>query len=296
MENKYFDDAIKELNKLTKQGYFGDKSIKMLEQQSELKTQEARFNEFMAIFEEESNKFELSEYITKFMELFVEGLKMDTDETINIIKTSEIGTVKSPELETLSSYTRYIESNQDAKNLIAELKTYKLTNVPVQYKKRLSTALLALYSDGFEYNMKLLSFVLAILQVANGKDNKMIANMYLSSSQKINQFRQLDKNRNYKLLVDNWDDRLRNADSHNNIRYDLASNMYIGKNNYKNKLIGDNTNKTEDFKITISELMKDLLPKISLFFKGYICATYLIYFSELSEDNSYYKKAVSFLI
>lgn len=293
MENEFFNDAVYDLDRVTKDGYFGEQSKRLLKQRSELPTSEFLYNAFVSIYENEENNSKLTEFATTFLSLFATGLMVDDDSIIKILTASMIGTEEDPGLETLSSFSRYSMANQALKELIAHLEQQRI--VSDGDKQNMARSILALHSDGFEYDMKLFTFLLSILKVINGKEPDMGVNSSLSSSQKINQFKQLDTANQYELLTSGWHDILRNADSHTDINFDLHSNIFRGKNRYKVRVKGKKIIKVEAFKITPVEMLVEILPRISLFFKGYVCAAYLVVVRISEGESDRYKEMIKYL-
>ncbi|SPS07139.1 hypothetical protein [Latilactobacillus sakei] len=293
MENEFFDDAMYDLDRMTRDGYFGEQSKTLLKQRTELSTPEFLYKVFISIYEGEENNSELTEFTTTFLNLFIAGLAVDSGTVSMILTASIVGTKENPGLETLSSYTRYIENNQALKELIKRLKQQKI--VLDEDKQAMARNILAFHSDGFEYDMKIFAFLLSILQVINGKNSSMLDNSFLSSSQKINQFKQLDKSGQYRLLTNGWHDILRNADSHADIRFDLHSNIFRGKNQYKVKIKGKKIIKNEVFKITFSDMIVEVLPRISLLFRGYIGAACLMIVQRFEGESERYKEMIEYL-
>lgn len=184
MKNEKFEDAARELDNMTREGFFGDQSAQLLQQKDSETVEQQNYNFFISLYDGVLDKDELNKFIKKFKQLFDAALDVDQEETIQIIISSIKGTDDNPELETLTSYLGYIENHMIMKNDFN--KANSENDKSNETRRRLSKTLLADFTDGYEYDMKICAFVLGLFQIINGKNVDLKANTELASSNKLN--------------------------------------------------------------------------------------------------------------
>lgn len=290
MGNNLFDREIENLDALTKSGVFGSEARNLLKKRGNISTQEFIYLSFCSIYEDPDFDRETLPYTIDFLDLFSDGQSANPQAMVDIITTSMVGDKKSPQLETMSSYTRFLTEHQIFKNNLSEMS--KERNVDALKRIELANSILHDYSNGFEYCMKLFTFIIAIARVISGKEYDLQLIDKQPSANKLNLFRQLDDGK-HGLLVDGWDDRIRNADSHANIVYNPQTCLFEGKNNYYQKTDTGKVRKVEEFTITPVEFLTRITPRVSRFIYGYLGASYLLYL--VNEGREYYDKAVVIL-
>ncbi|VDG31932.1 hypothetical protein [Lactobacillus helsingborgensis] [Lactiplantibacillus mudanjiangensis] len=288
MNNDSLTSALKELDGLTKEGFFGNKSQELLAQRSDDSTVKSNYNSLLAMFDEAEDVHRLAEVTAVFIRLFDAGFKRNSQAVADLISTSITGNSEHPELETLSSYLRYQESNQIFKNKVHKLEGSRLSSDRLE----VAQAALRVFSDGFEYDMKLLAFLIAILRIANGKDYDLLELSSLTSSQKLQSFRDQDYDEQFLLLSEGWNSILRNADSHADIHFNLGKGVFEGKNHHKIKVKGKKKRLSvvDSIRITPEELLIEILPKVSFFLQGYLSAGMIAYLT--AEDKGLLSSAM----
>lgn len=291
MKSQEFESAKTELDELTRMGYFGEISKENLKKKESLSRKEFLHETLVDSFRSEKHKPEMARFIINFMDLIIEGFEHDIFRVGDIVYASEHGTVDHPELETISSYTRFLESNHLFKSSFHKAKTMKRKGGSklVEAEIELSRSLLTLYSDGFEYDMKIFTYLLSIIQVINERKNSIFTNSNLFSSNKVNQFRQLDTEKSYGLLTDHWDWRLRNADDHLDIRFNISDKKYTGKNRYREQTNDGNMIIISPFSLSMQDLYDDVV-FISRFTLGFLQAVPLLYLA--TQSKAMYMDAV----
>ncbi|WP_147007326.1 hypothetical protein [Companilactobacillus nantensis] len=290
MGSNLFDSEIKNLEALTKSGAFGSESQNLLKKRGEISTQEFIYLSFCSIYDDPNFDYETLPYIIDFMDLFREGQSTNPQAMVDIITASMVGDKNNLQLETMSSYTRFLTEHQILKNNLSEMS--KERSVDPLKRIELANAILHDYSNGFEYCMKLFTFIIAIARVVNGKEYDLQIIDKQPSSNKLNLFRQIDGGK-HNLLVDGWDDRIRNADSHASIVYNPQTCLFEGKNNHYQKTDTGKIRRVEEFTITPVELLTKVIPRVGRFIHGYLGASYLLYL--VNADREYYDKAVVIL-
>jgi len=287
-DNDTLASTLEELNSLTREGFFGDKSKELLAQQDKDDTPTINYNSLLAIFDEAEDVSRLVEFTKIFIKLFDAGFKVNQRLVAELIATSIMGNSNFPELETLSSYLRYQESNQIFKRKSMQLKGSRRSG------DRLEVAQTALrtFSDGFEYDMKLFAFLIAILRITNGEDYDLLELSSLTSSQKLQSFRDQDYDEQYLLLSEGWGNILRNADSHADVHFNLKKGVFEGKNHHQVKVKGKKKRirVTDKIETTPEKLLLEMLPKVSFFIRGYLSAGMLAYLT--ATDKILLKRAI----
>lgn len=289
-DNEILSNAIQELDAFTKEGIFGEKSQELLSERDSIPADEFMFHAIMSIYEDPDFDLGMHQFTITFMNLFVEAMLVDADKLKDIIKASMVGEDEHPELETMSSYTRYMLSKKGQEQLLDELE--RGTEGSALRRLNFANGILRNYSEGFEYVMKLFTFILGIEQLINDKKVDLSLISRQNAGNKLNSFRQLDIEKKYTLLTDSWDARLRNADSHLDIRYDTQKHIFEGKNHIKQTNNGIRENRVETFTITPEELLIDITPNIGRFIQGYLSATYMLFLSK--EGRGYYNQVADY--
>lgn len=290
MSNDLFNSAVQNLDTLTKAGIFGDVSQNLLMKRGKVSTQEFNYLSFLSIYDDPEFDRQTIPYTLAFMDLFTKAMLADSESLKHIMTASWIGTKELPQLETMSSYTRFLTEHRSVRN--ASIRLSDESDVDALQRIELAHAILHDYANGFEYCMKLFTFILAVEQIIKGKKYDLQLNDKQPSSNKLNLFRQLDGGE-HSLLVDGWDARLRNADSHIDILYNPQTFRFEGKNKYYEKVGSTKVLRNEEFTVTPAELLTNITPQVGRFIQGYIGASQLLYL--VKEGREYYNKAASLL-
>lgn len=284
-----FESSVEELDVLAQSGDLGKRATLLLEKRKEVTTDEFMYLSFLSIYGEKEFDREIQPFTNEFISLFSEVMLKDASELNKIVTVSIKGSKEHPELETMTSYNRLIKGNVILKKRIRQLSKNQTSQME---RIELGDMILRTYSDGFEYVMKLFTFVIALERVAHGLEYNFSKISSLTAAQKLNNFRQIDKGM-HTLLADCWDARLRNADSHMDIIFDSKSGTFKGKNHFWEKVNGERVQKNESFEVTIEEMCNDILPKTGQFSQGYMCAVYLTVL--VTQNRSLYNKAVKLM-
>jgi hypothetical protein len=291
MDNEIFTSALDELNTLTEEGFFGEESKALLENQQTNTMPQTHYQTLLSIFNDVENQQILVDYTNVFIRLFSKCLKNRDNDLAKLISTSIKGSIDYPMGESLSEYTRYLETKKIYTNSLAEVSSRGRGRFTSADKVKIANNALNTYSDGFEYVMKLFTYVIAILKNSNGEDYDLAKISYMTSRQKLDHFNDQDKLKQFSLLSSGWNDVLRNATSHVDIRYDFKTGMFIGKNEHRIKVKG--SKKTvpikNPIKITVEEFIGKDLPRVGYFIQGYIAAALLVLLDV--EDESLFNKA-----
>lgn len=291
MNNETAKSAIDSLDWLSKTGFFGETSKKLLQYRNSMTSENYYYEVIASVYAVSGDSALLTQFALKFMQLFTEGLLSDGQQTVDILTALMVGNKDTPGIETISSYTQYLETMQSYKNEIASAQSElaKNQNISVSTKIILAKQLIKVFDEGFEYDMKIMAFMLAIMQLISKNEYNIPNNLAQPSANKIKLFKELDSTLQYSLLTERWDTIIRNADSHINLRYDVLTNVFIGKNQYKKngKVIINN------FRVTPESILTDFLPRITNFLQGFLVAAYMLLLSK--SNQTVYKKAAKFL-
>lgn len=295
MTNKNVESATDSLDWLTGEGFFGKTSKDLLEHRSSVSPTNFYYEVIASIYADIGDKSSLNQFALAFMNLFTEGLSVEAQETIDLLTALMVGDKNNLGIETISSYAQYVESMQSYKNEVfsAQSKMKLGQSIPVATKISLAKQLVRVFDEGFEYDMKIMAFMLAIKQMVLKKKYDILKNLAQPSARKIKLFKDLDPFHQYALLTDGWDTIVRNADSHVNLRYDARNNVYLGKNQYKQRVEQGGQLVIENFTITPELILTNLLPRVTNFLQGYLVAAYMLLLSK--SDQTLYAQAAKFL-
>ncbi|GAB6093036.1 hypothetical protein [Furfurilactobacillus curtus] len=278
-----------ELNDLTAKGFFGEESRQLLEKQSTESLPQSLYSSVVSIYSSSSNVKELNNYTEVFSKLFKEAaMKTDPNTVYELIGALVNGTKKYPELENKVAYTRFMEENQILKNGIRKgdkTDTGRLS---------LGSRVLTTYVSGFELSMKIFTFIYAMMLEMNQQEYDLLEISSLSTSQKLNGCRQLDQKSDYILLTEGWNDILRNAENHGDMRFDLGKGLFTGQNRHSYRVHGKKIVKVDPITISPEEMMGVILPKVACFIQGYISAGNLLSLS--MSDELLFEQAKRFII
>ncbi|MBP5809471.1 hypothetical protein [Lactiplantibacillus argentoratensis] len=285
-----FQASVTELDELVKNGDLGETSSDLLKKREKLPSDQFLYLSFLSIYGNSDLDIRVANFTEEFLGLFTEAIMADAEATDQIIAASIRGTNDHPELETMSAMEKFLIDKQSMTNKIRTLKGQK--NASNFELKELGNITLRNYSNGFEYAMKIFIFLIGLERVIQNKPYDLSGTASLTSSQKLNQFRQLTKG-NHSLLVDGWDDRLRNADSHLNIMFDTNTRTFVGRNRFVQKEEDRKIHKVESFEISPTEMYEEVLPRIGNFIQGYLSAGFLL--ALVNKNRNLYNKAADFM-
>lgn len=223
-----FELATQELDSLTSEGFFGENAKQLMLQREYLSIYEHLYNCFLD-WSKDNNQYgkkAVAHLIMIFLRLYVDAWQGENQDAIDVITSVWKGTPEQPYLECTSSYTEYLRTHVEFTQLIRELG--KNLNATVSQKKKLGAALTNAYSKGVEFVGKILTRLVALLQIANGESYDLPALSEMTLHKKIQRFLTLS-NGKYDVLVTNLDREVRNAESHLSIYYNTNENVYILK-------------------------------------------------------------------
>lgn len=262
--------AVEELDVMTLQGYFGEESKQLIMKRDSIEINDFLFECVKSIFE--SNQFgkkNIVDVTMLILNLFIDGIKINGQETVDVIMAFFKGTEENPELESMSSYGEFLRIHVEFKKLNNEMR-YK-RNITNMDKKKLGSKILSSYSKGVELVGKVFTHLLTIEQIINGKEYDLLKNSFLTIYIKTKEFTELCVGK-YDELVSVIDRSIRNADSHLNTYYSVREGKYI----LKKVVYESGKKKNKTFKITPHKMLLEIYPKIGWFIQGFICAGALI--------------------
>lgn len=295
MDNEIYTLALDELNILTREGLFGEESKVLLENQLTNTMAQTHYQTLLSIFNDIDNQQLLIDHTNIFIQLFNKCLKNKENDLAKLISTSIQGSIDYPMGESLSEYIRYIETKKIYTDSLAEVSSRSQEMITSADKVKVANNALSTFSDGFEYVMKLFTYVIAILKNSNNESYDLAKISSITSRQKLDYFNNQDKLKQFSLLTSGWNDILRNATSHVDIRYDLKTGMFIGKNEHKIKVKGHKKviPIKDPIKITVEKFIGKDLPKVGYFIQGYISAALFVLLDV--EDESLFNKAKAYI-
>lgn len=185
-----FESSVEELDTLAQSGDLGERAALLLQQRKEVPTDEFMYLSFLSIYGEKEFDKGIQPFTNEFMSLFSEVMLEDASKLNEIVTISIKGSEGHPELETLTSYNRLIIGNVILKEKIKKLSKSQPSTMD---RIELGNMILRAYSDGFEYVMKLFTFIIALDRVAHNLEYNLSKISSLTAAQKLNNFRQIDK-------------------------------------------------------------------------------------------------------
>ena len=254
--------TFQEIEELTEEGFFGDKAknLELLR-----KTMDGKEYLYKGLDEwlndrKPKNKNIVAGYMIVFLQLYIDAIKTNNQESFDVIGSVFIGTSNYPQLECTSAFYEYIRIHTETLQLFSKAKQYKRTTLA--QKKKLASALTNEYAKGIEVFSKILSRLVALLDIINGKpyDILSLSNKLLDT--KITMFLNLS-NGKYDSLVNKIDRDLRNAESHLDIYYNSLKKTFLIKK----------TNR----EITIEDMMEKIFPVIGQLFQAFLFSAIIIF-------------------
>lgn len=217
MGNNYsdFEEASREMDLLSLEGFFGD-NAKILTLSRETLKQSEYFSACIDDWIYDENQFgkiEVKQLILVFLKLFVNSIEVGGQKSIDTLTSFIKGTKEHPEIECLSSFTEYIRLHVETKKLMKSSRTEIPT---LATKKKLGASLTNTYSKGVELISKILNACIILLEISQGieSDELAVYNLYLWK--KIRRFKKLSEG-HYNMIISYIDRDIRNAEVHLNL-------------------------------------------------------------------------------
>jgi len=283
-----FYKAADELDAMTLEGFFGDSAKDLV-----IKREATETNEFL--YECLINIFNGDQYGTAnvigitflLLKLYGEAVTAGGQEAVDILSAFMKGTLEHPELECISSYSEFLRTHMDFKNLSSALREKEI--ITAAEKKQLASTMLTSYSKGVELVGKAFTQLLTLEQIINNQPYNLFENSLLTIYMKTEKFLKLSDGK-YDKLITIIDRSVRNADSHLNAYYSVAENAYIMKK--ATKMGGKN--KIETFKLNPEKMALEVYPKIGWFVQGFISSCILLVLA--LSDREKFQSATKYIL
>ena len=279
-----FYQAAHELDLITEDGFFGEKARLLNERRDQEASDLFLYECLMDIFSEpQYGTNNVIDIMSLLLELFTEAIATGGQNAVDIMTAFIKGTKDNPELECMSSYTEYITSNVEMKN-IAKLKNGN--NISAVDKRLFASKLLTCYSKGVELVGKAFSQLLSLEQIINKEQYNLYENYQLTIYEKVKRFSTLSGGK-YDVLTNIIDRNIRNADSHLNAYFSIKENAYIMKVKITH---ANGKRKFDTLKIKGDVMIREVYPKIGWFVQGYISACILVVLVYINKEK--YNEAI----
>lgn len=217
-----FNEAADELDLLASAGHFGEESRLLVEDRDNYEDVDYFIRVLTEWHEDKNqvNKIKTYEYTLIIFNLFVEAVKENPKESMELISSFKLGAKDNTEMEFMTSYTEYVRIFTDSKTLAEELRAdSKNISKKLRYTKSISVA----YSNGIEYISKTLNLLICLEKIVNKEHYNFYKINSMTLYEKINMF---NANSKYDVLLEMIDRSLRNAEAHGTINFVLKTNSY----------------------------------------------------------------------
>ena len=289
MEFEYYNQAADILNDLILEGAFGVDAKVLAGSKSQKSTGLHLYDCLLNIFKSNNSYgIENSVGITfRLLDFYIEALNVKPEETSELLLAFLKGTKTNPELENLSSYTEWLQSNLVWKESVLKIQSQGIIGKSDIMKS--TSALLSSYSKGVELIGKLFTILIAIAKIINSSEFDLIQISSMTLNQKLKMFEKVTDEKHH-ILTTTIDRHIRNADSHLNASYSTEKKAFIMKRNVKKGKI----NEIEIFEIELYDMLLIIYPKVGWMVQGFICSCILLVLSKI--DQKLFKEATQVLI
>lgn len=279
-----FDAAGKELDKLTGEGTFGDKAKLLASLRNTLPDTDFYLECFKNIFDSTDLIFKsnIAGIGLKLMKIIGLSYQKSPQETIDLITAFFKGPKEHPELENISSYTEFIESNAQYKSYFSRIKGQ--SEVSSSEKRQLARLLIDTYTKGVEFASKVFSLLISLQNLAASQPAQYYENTFLPLYQKILSFEKAADD-DCKMLTSVIDRQIRNAASHLNIYYSTERSVFIITDIQGMKKA--KTSKT--IEVSLKKMLLDVFPRVGWFAQGFFASCMMLYLAQSGDEEKYRK-------
>lgn len=278
-----YHDALNELDELTLEGLFGDKSIEMIELRSVLGENE-QLHRIITDWEHDLSQYgkgKVKELMYSLVELYLEAIKENRQAALRSILSFWRGHVDNPEQEKVSSYVETLRLHREAINHMEELQQKE--GKSLGEKKRAMGYFINAYSKSVEFISMILAHFIELVRIINKEQLKTDEILKLTLHNRIKCFNS-ETNNKYESITHVLDRNVRNADSHNTIKYSGQKNCVEIK-----KRVG---NKTRIIEISINDWFLNVYPKTGWLIQAFIYSITLISLG-LTDKDLFKEKYIS---
>ena len=244
---KEFNEAADELDLLVSEGYFGEETRLLLEDRDNYEDEDYLIRILTEWHEDknQANKNKTYEYTLIIFNLYVQAIKENQGESLELISSFKLGAKGNTAMEFMTSYTEYLRVINDSKYLAKELNADRQNlSKKIRYAKSISVA----YSNGIEYISKTLNLLICLEKIVNKESYNFNEINKMALFEKLNLFNSSNK---YDVLLEMINRNLRNAEAHGTINFVLKTNSY--KIKYQKK------GKTKEKNISFQFLLEKLI-------------------------------------
>ncbi|MGX4766723.1 hypothetical protein ACWH4V_13265 [Bacillus mojavensis] len=281
--NKFeeFEEAGKELDDLTAEGYYGDDVKKLTASREEMDLNEYLYQSVKLWIDDKNlyGKDQVKEFISLFLDLYASALKVRTQEVIDVLAVFWKGTSENPGSEALSAYGEFSRIFTEVKN---KIKNVKGREMQLHEKKSFAADLINTYSKGVEMVGKILNPCLALAEISNNNRYDLFNISKLTIYKKTEKFNSLSNNK-YTKITSFINRYIRNSDAHLSITFKPELNKFAYKRTVKGK--------TETEFISIEEVIFKLLPSVGWVVQAFIYSSILLIFY-FNDKQKYHQLAL----
>lgn len=288
MEYEFYYQAAETLDEITKEGFFGENAMNLIETRDEKTTPEYLYECFINVFSGNDYGIKNTIGITlRLTDLYCEAFNINAKDTVDNLTSFFKGTNEYPELENISSYMEWMRAHISWKETLDKIQLKGTTSKAD--KMKLATDLLTAYSKGVELTGKLFTNMIILAKIIRNQEYDLLKISLQTIYDKINMFESVSDEK-YHIFTTVIDRQIRNADSHLNSLYSVDKQAYVMKKN-----VGKGNNKRiETFEIKWSDMVLKIYPRIGWFVQGCICSCILLYLT--LEDKVLCRKATDYIV
>lgn len=218
-------------------------------------------------------------YTKAFLDIDNDALNVNENETLDAINATMTGTHENEALEMSSSFFDYI------KNAFSFLSKKEPDPNNIQEKLSLNNYgkdMANLFAEGYEINLKLITFVIGIINISKNKDANLEKVSKIAGKGKLDKLESLLKNSEHKdIIMSNWPRKIRNSASHVDMTFDTLENRFYCKLSWRE----NGQDKTQCINMQKDDVYA-LIVRNFMFVQGYIFAFNLID-AELNDEKIY---------
>lgn len=278
-----YHEALNELDELTLEGLFGGNTIELLELRSVLGANEF-LHKTISDWENDITQYgkdRVKDLMFLFVEIYLEAIKENRETALISILNFWRGHIDNPEQERVSSYVETLRLHREAINQMEELR--KKENISLGERKRAMGQFINAYSKSVEFISMILTLSIELVRIAKNEQVNSDSIQRLTLHNRIQTFN-IESDNKYEQITQMINRNIRNADSHNTIKYNGTKNCIEIK-----KRTG---NKSRIIEVSINDWFTNIYPKTGWVVQAFIYSTTLISLG-LSDINLFKDKYVT---
>ncbi|MGG3925692.1 hypothetical protein ABET51_06795 [Metabacillus fastidiosus] len=285
MEYKEFIKAGEEFDTFINEGYFGDKLKSFISKRDNISLAEYYYLSIMSFIKNTSENeiSEIGKYVESFFYLYTDAIKVNGQAVADILTDFMRGNKENPESENQSSFNEFAIAHRDFVRKFNELKGQ--TDIKNYEKKECANLLIKSYSKGIELAGKILIPCILITDIHKNKNYSPYKIYSMTLFNKIELFNSLTEEK-YKILTDAINRKIRNAEAHLSINFDINTDCFVLKLPKKDKI--------ELESISYSEMLTDFYPKVGRLIQSFLFSCQLYYLVNI--DLGKYREITNILL